>query len=206
MLVFLSLVWIPAALAGEGSSGSTAAGSTAAGSTAVVPRPIAGHPVLELRGGVDTTALGRDKAPLPTICAEVTPLDRFSLEACGNGAGVLHTADVPDTMHLRLRYAAARVRQGATEAALMLGAGMTEVASGIDAPGFRFGPATTPDQVEAAGPELSAGVKARWWPHSRAYVTFEIGGGAAWIPAAPTVVGTPGPVVGFGGVTVGAGF
>ncbi len=177
-----------------------------AASTAVTPRPIAGHPVLELRGGVDTTALGRDDAPLPTLCAEVTPLDRLSVEACGNGAGVLHQQDVPDTMHLRMRYAPVRVRRGAGEAALVVGAGMTEVTNGADEPGFRFGAATSADQVEAAGAELSTGVKARWWPHPRAYVTFEIGGGAAWIPAAPTVVGTSGPIVGFGAVTVGAGF
>lgn len=195
MLVLSPFLWLPLALADEG-----------ARAAAVTPRPIAGHPVLELRGGVDTTGLGRDKAPLPTICAEVTPVDRVSLEACGNGAGVLHTADVPDTMHIRLRYAVARIRQGAAETSLVVGAGITEVTNGADAPGLRFGTATSADQVEAAGTEVSAAAKVRWWPHARAYVTFEIGGGAAWIPAAPTVVGSSGPLVGFGGVTVGAGF
>lgn len=175
-------------------------------SVAVVPRPFFGHPVFELRGGVDTTALGRDDAPLPTICAEVSPLDRLSVEACGNGAGVLHQADVPDTMHIRMRYAPLRVRRGMGEASLVFGAGITEVTSGMDAPGLRFGPATSADQVEAAGTELSTAVKARRWLGTRGYVTFEIGGGAAWIPAAPTVVGTQGPIVGFGAVTVGAGF
>jgi len=171
---------------------------------AVVPRPFAGHPVVELRVGVDAAALGSE-SPLPTLCGEVTPLDRLSVEACGNGGGVLHNRDVPDMSHYRVRYAAARVRRGAGEASLVVGAGLAEVQSGADAPGFRTGPAVE-GQVEAAGAEASAGVKARWWPHPRTYVAFEVGGGVAWIPGAPEVIGAASPAVGFAGVTVGAGF
>lgn len=106
--------------------------------------------------------------------------------------------------HFRVRYAAARVRRGAGEAALVLGAGLAEVQSGRDAPGFRVDAGK--GDVEAAGGEVAAGVKARWWAHERAYVTMEVGGGAAWIPGAPEVIGADGPVVGFVGLTVGAGF
>lgn len=177
-----------------------------AGLFAVVPRPFAGHAVFEMRAGVDTSILGAGSTPTPTICAELTPLDRLSVEACGNGSGVLHEADAPDMMHLRLRYAPLVVRRGGAEAALVVGAGMAEVQRTADAPGFRFGPADSPDQIEAAGGELSVGVKGRWWPHERAFVALEVGGGAAYIPGAPTAIGAAGPIVAFAGATIGAGF
>ncbi len=188
------LLLLGSALAAEG-----------AASRAVVPRPLVGHPVLEMRVGVDAAAIGGGDVPLPTICAEVTPIDRLSVEACGNGSGVVHAQDVPDMAHFRLRYAAARLRRGAGEAALVVGAGFAEVQRGIDAPGFRFGDASA-GQVEAAGAEAAVGVKARWWAHERAYLSMEVGGGVAWIPGAPEVVGTSGPAVVFTGLTVGAGF
>jgi hypothetical protein len=168
--------------------------------------PIAGHPVFELRAGVDPDTFGADHAPHPTLCAEVSPLDRLSVEACGNGSGFLHHDDAPDTAHFRVRYAPVRVRRGPGEASLVFGAGFAEVQSGADDPGFRFGRATTPDQREAAGGELSAAVKGRLWPTPRAYVTAEIGGGAAFVPAAPVVLDLPEPLVGFFAVTLGAGF
>ncbi|MFN7142809.1 MAG: hypothetical protein ACK4YP_03470, partial [Myxococcota bacterium] len=133
------------------------------GSRVVVPRPVLGHPVVELRVGVDAAALARSEQPLPTFCGEVTPIDRLSVEACGNGAGVLHRQDVPDMAHFRVRYATARVRRGAGEAALVLGAGLAEVQRGEDAPGFRVDAAE--GAVEAAGGEIAAGVKERWWAH-----------------------------------------
>ena len=58
-------------------------------SEVVVPRPIAGHPVFEMRVGVDRV----DALHHPFICAEGAPLAWLSVEACGTGAGILHHDD-----------------------------------------------------------------------------------------------------------------
>ena len=95
---------------------------------------------------------------------------------------------------------------GRVEGGLLLGAGFAEVQRGSDEPGFRFGEAQTADQVEAAGPEVSASLKGRFWVDEKAYIVADLNAGAAYVPAAPTVMGSGGPVLAFGALTVGLGF
>jgi hypothetical protein len=168
---------------------------------AVKARPLAGRPVLDLRVGASTNT-----GPHPQICLEGYPLASVSLEACGTGAGFLHQDDAPDMAHFRGRWTALRGARGATDAALLVGAGFAEIQSTADKPGFRFGEAVEPNQVEAAGPEASVSAKARFWMHERTYIVADVNAGAAYIPGAPTVIGEGGPVVPFGQVTVGLGF
>ena len=169
-----------------------------------VPRPVLGRPVFDLRAGVDGVA--QDGAGMhPYLCGEVSPIWRLSVEACGNGAGVLHQADVPDMAHFRVRLAALTRRRGRAEGTLLGGVGLTEVQRTSDAPGFRLGAAET-GQVEAAGPEISLGIKGRYWLEERAYLVVGATVGAAHIPGASEVMGWRGPTVGFGSLTVGAGF
>jgi hypothetical protein len=180
-----------------------AAGSS---STATVPRPIAGHPVLELRVGADRL----EELRHPVICAEGAPLAWLSFEACGTGAGLLHRDEAAsDAAHFRARARVAGATAGRATIDGLLGAGFMEVQrTSQDEAGFRFGQARSPDQVEAAGPEVSATVKGRYFvdPGARTYVTADLNVGAAAIPAAPAVMGAGGPIVPFGMLTVGMGF
>lgn len=170
----------------------------------LVPRPLLGHPVFDLRFGAGV-ATGTSGGPL-IVCAQARPMARLAVEACGNGAGWLHDGDVPDFAHFRLRGVVATRSWGTVEGEVVALAGLAELQSGADSPGFQLGTPTVGDPVEAAGPEAALAVQARAWVHERAYVTADLTAGAAHIPGAPAVAGTAGPVVAFGALTVGAGF
>lgn len=172
-------------------------------SIAVNPRPIAGHPVFELRIGVDRV----DELEHPFLCGEGSPLPWLSLEACGNGAGLLHQDEGVDFAHFRTKARVLGAASGRGTLDWLVGAGFAEIQRTADAPGFRFGRPKTSDPIEAAGPEVSMSLKGRYFadPGARAYVTADLNVGAAAIPGAPQVVGT-GPVVPFAAFTVGLGF
>lgn len=180
-------------------------------SATVLRQPIAAHPVFELRAGVDARPGGPREGPArPYLCGELTPIRRVSLEGCGNGAGVLQDEQLSDFAHFRLRVAAVQQQIGHWDIDVLPGLGWAEVQRGKDAPGFRFG-AAEPGQVEAAGAEASISVKARVWVHQRVFGTVDLNTGAAIIPGAPQVLGTPqtagaGPLLPFASLTAGVGF
>lgn len=167
-------------------------------------RPVVGHPVLDLRVGVDAIAQGEDRVH-PYVCGEVSPFRRFSIEACGNGSGVLHQSDGPDVAHFRVRSVVFAAQGKRMDGSVVVGAGFTEVQRATDKPGFRFGSASV-DQVEAAGPEASLGFKGRYWVTDRNYVTADAVAGSAYVPGAPNVMGWSSPVVPFVSFTMGVGF
>ena len=169
-----------------------------------VPGPIAGHAVFELRAGVNGVAQ-REGPMRPYLCAEASPLRRLSVEACGNGSGVLHQAEGPDVAHFRLRGAPLVHETGRLRAMMMVGVGITEVQSTADRPGFKFGSANEA-QVEAAGPEASVGFKGRYWMTRQSHVSVDVVAGTAYIPGAPAVMGWASPVVPFVSLTTGMGF
>ena len=164
-------------------------------------RPLAGHAVLDLRVGGDTT-----QGHHPTICLAGFPLERLSIEACGTGSGVLHHDDAPDLAHFRARFTVLQAEGRSTDLALLAGAGFAEVQRTADEPGFRFGEPTEPDPVEAAGPEVSASVQGRYWFLPKAYAIADVNAGVAAVPGAPAVLGHGGPAVPFASVTLGLGF
>ena len=166
-------------------------------------RPVAGHAVFDLRAGVQASDLQH-----AYICAEGSPTAWLSLEACGNGSGVLHQSPSPDLAHFRSRVRAAGASVGRLDADLLFGVGFAELQRTADQPGFKFGRARADDQVEGAGPEASVSVKGRFWTDAggRTYVSADLNAGAAVIPAATTILDQDGPVVPFGALTVGLGF
>lgn len=168
------------------------------------PQPIAGHPVFDLRVGLDGRVNSEPQVH-PNVCAEVSPLRRWSVEACGNGAGILHQSDGADMAHFRLRAAPFMRQFGRLGVQVMGGIGFTEVQRTADAPGFRFGAAQT-EQVEAAGPEVSIGLKGRYWITPHSHVALDAVVGSAYIEGAPTVMGWDSPVVPFAALTTGMGF
>jgi hypothetical protein len=190
------------ALIGLLAAAPAAADPPGAGSTHTLRRPVAGHPVLHLRGGVDA-APGLGAGDRPTICGELAPHRAVSFEACGRGSGTLHTDSIPDAMHLRVRAVAARVERGRLDAALLPGLGVMEVQNGADRPGLRF---SADDPVESAGPEVSLSAQGRWYPTPRAYLVMDVNVGVAHVPGAPTVMGAASPILPFAGISAGAGF
>lgn len=167
-----------------------------------VPNPVAGHPVFDLRVGVDQ--IGPDH---PYLCGELSPLAWLSVEGCGTGSGFLHQGDSPEMAHFRSRARLASVGEGRLQGDFLFGAGFAEVQRTVDQVGFRFGKAREPEQVEAAGPEASISAKARYWVDrgGKSYLTADLNTGVAVVPGAPTVMGT-GPVIPFAALTVGMGF
>ncbi len=166
------------------------------------PRPFAGHPVLEVRVGAGTSG----PSGHANVCAEVSPIHRLSLEACGNGAGMLHHARVPDMAHFRVRGTVVEKRWGRTSLGALVGAGFAEVSTGVDEPGFLFGAARSREQSSGAGAEGSVSGKARHWVHERAYLVGDVNAGLAWIPSAPVVLDQQGAAVPFFSASVGLGF
>ena len=170
---------------------------------AFVPKPIAGHPVLDFRVGVD-----RVGAKHPVICAEVAPAGWWSIEGCGTGSGVLHHGNEADMAHFRARLRTAGIDHGRTEVDFLLGLGIAEVQTTADEPGFKFGAPVDANPIEAAGPEASVAAKGRLWLDNggRTYTSADLSVGVAAIPGAPAVLGQQGPVVPFAALTVGLGF
>ena len=183
-------------------SGRASAEPPGGASSHTLRRPVAGHPVLHLRGGVDA-APGLGAGDRPTVCGELSPHRAVSFEACGRGSGTLHQDSIPDAMHLRLRAVAARLERGALEAALLPGLGVMEIQNGADRPGLRF---SADDPVESAGPEVSLSAQGRWYPTPRAYLVIDANVGVAHVPGAPTVMGAASPILPFVGISAGAGF
>jgi hypothetical protein len=176
------------------------------GSRATLPRPVAGHALLELRGGASAPTGPNLPIQRATLCGELTPLRRIGIESCGNGAGTLHNDAVADFFHIRARVTALELSRGRAEGALVVGVGIAEVTRTADAPGLRFGQASEANPIEAAGSELSFSAKGRWWATDKAHLVGDLNIGVAHIPGAPAVVGTQGSAVPFATFTAGLGF
>ncbi|MEM6929754.1 MAG: hypothetical protein AAF602_22640 [Myxococcota bacterium] len=174
------------------------AGPSLDGTTA---RPLLGHAFVELRGGVQAGNTGVGG----TLCGQISPLRYVAIEACGSGGGFLFPDASSELVHFRAEAHIPLRSQGPLDLALEPGIGFTELEAGADAPGFRFGPARSPDQREGAGPSASLAIKGRWWARPRWFVTMETGVSVASIPSAPVVAGS-GPVITSGMTTVGIGF
>ncbi len=162
------------------------------------------HSVLDLRVGVQAIAHEEGQAH-PYVCGEVSPMKRVSIEACGNGSGILHRAEGSDMAHFRLRGSLATFLRGSSSASLVVGAGFMEVQRTADRPGFDFG-SSEAGAVEAAGPEASVGIRARRWISDRSCFTADAVVGSAYVEGAPLVMGWTSPVVPFASLTVGVGF
>jgi hypothetical protein len=163
---------------------------------------VAGHPVLELRGGLAASPA----ATGGVLCAEVSPVAPVAVDACGTGGGFLTPDAGSEMMHLRVEMNVGLYEGHRTDLTLQPGLGMAEIQRGADEPGFRFGPASSPSQRDGAGLDAAASLKGRVWPTGGVYVSAEVSVGAGWIQAAPVVLGGGGTVVPYALGTVGLGF
>lgn len=165
------------------------------GASAFVPQPIFGRPAVELRGGLDHAAT-------PLVCGEVHVLAFLALDACGTGSSWFHQRALDEMSHYRAEASMRLHGRGRAEWWLQPGFGFAEVQRGADAPGFRTRPGPTP---EAAGPELTASTKGRWWVHRGVSAVAEVNVAAAWVPAAPEVLALP-ELLPSASISVGVGF
>lgn len=183
-------------------SAEVAAASDAVGMASDVPKPLVGHALFDLRGGLGSGPTG----PNGQVCVEVAPVKHVAVEACGTGGGFLYPEVGEEIMHLRAEANIELWRRGRGELVLQPGLGMAEIQRGTDSPGFRFGPATEANQGDAAGLEASLSTKGRWWVGDWAYLVGELSFGTAWVEAAPIVLDQDSPIVPFAIGTFGVGF
>jgi hypothetical protein len=128
-------------------------------STAPPPRPDeaeADHPP---RNYVNLRVGGSSGSQGFVLCAEVAPLSMLSVEACGNGSGVLHNEFTPEIAHFRanLRITSLKMDMGWLEP--RVSAGFAEMQVGADSAGFSFA-GVGPTGSDTAGPELGASLRA----------------------------------------------
>ena len=161
-------------------------------------------PRVQLRTGVEQLIQPR-ASDLPaslTFCGEVRIVGPVSMAACGNGSGILHQRDLADVAHFRLQGLSPEVQRGAWLGQGYVGGGIMEVQRGQDALGFRFG-AGVEGQVEAAGPELSLGLRLR---RKETPLIVDMTGGVAHVPGAIEVFGVEQATLPSVGLTVGVGY
>ncbi len=140
----------------------------------------------------------------PEMCLEISPWQPIALEACGNGAGFLHSEDRPEIAHFRVRW---RVLQWALPGAVIepqIGAGFAELQIGEDAPGFAFG--RTAGGVSTAGPEAVAAIRALWPVGGGIELLADLAAGAAWLPAADQLAVAQPVYYPFAAFSIGFGF
>lgn len=106
-----------------------------------------------LRAGLSSA----DQNDRPVLCLEVAVHWGLSAEACGTGAGILHS-DGGELAHFRGKYSLIERKTVAGKLRGQVGAGFAELQLGDDEPGFSFGdPAAGSDS--AAGPEGSVALQ-----------------------------------------------
>jgi hypothetical protein len=128
-------------------------------------------------GAASTDSNGR-----PTVCMEVRAVSRLSVEGCGTGSGVLHSASGGEMAHFRAKWRldSRPVRRGLLRT--HAGVGFAELQIDADEPGFVVNP--RPGSVEAVGPETSLSLQ--WLrPMGRGWeLLVNTSAGVAWIPGA----------------------
>lgn len=139
------------------------------------------------------------------MCLELSPLEAFSMEACGTGSEILHHENAPELAHFRAKYT---LTQWKTEIGWLqprVGVGFTELQVGADDPGFQFFGVGS-RAVETAGPEASLGIRGLYPLGSHFDLVGELSLSMAWLRYAPQLTMPQSqfqPAVSF---TLGAGF
>lgn len=160
---------------------------------------------LNLRGGFGNQPIDAAAGARPQICAEVSPLDFFGIEACGTGNGFLFEPG-SELVHFRgkLRLASMTTSEAGTLSP-HVALGFAELQVGDDGPGFDFF-GTGATGVETAGPEAGASLR---WSYPLPW-DFEVIADAslalAWLPHAPALTTSMSPWQPSGAVTVGVGW
>jgi hypothetical protein len=150
-------------------------------------------------GAASTDSNGR-----PTVCMEVRAVSRLSIEGCGTGTGLLHSASGGEMAHFRAKWGLdSRVFQRGVLRTHM-GVGFAELQIDADEPGFVITP--SPGSVEAVGPEASLSLQ--WLRPVRGDWEFLVNtsAGLAWIPGAGDLAEAQNTVQPFVSFEIGVGW
>jgi hypothetical protein len=123
----------------------------------------------------------------PTLCLELSPLDRISVEGCGTGSGFLHQDPEPEIAHFRAHFRLTSWKAPIGWLQPRLSAGFAELQVGEDSSGFHFN-GTGPTGVETAGPEVGASLRALLPVYSGLELVGELGLNVAWFRHAPQLL------------------
>ncbi|WP_375768569.1 hypothetical protein NR798_43970 [Archangium gephyra] len=141
----------------------------------------------------------------PTLCLELSPLERFSVEACGNGSGFLHHEDEPEVAHFRAHFMLTSWKTPLGWLQPRVNAGFAELQLGADGSGFHF-EGTGPSGVETAGPEVGASLRALLPVSAGFELVGELGLGAAYFHHAPRLLQPQAAFQPTASFTLGVGF
>lgn len=123
------------------------------------------------------------------MCLEVSPLEAWSLEACGTGSEILHHENSPELAHFRGKYSLTNWKTEIGWLQPRVGLGFTELQLGQDDPGFQF-LGVGPRGVETAGPEASFGIRGLHPLLGGFELVGELSFSMAWLRYAP-LLATP---------------
>ncbi len=120
----------------------------------------------------------------PSICLELSPLERVGVEACGTGSGFLHHDPEPEIAHFRANFTLTSWKTQHAWLQPRLSAGFAELQVGEDGTGFHFsGVGAT--GIDTAGPEVGASLRALLPVSSNFELVGEVGLSAAYFRYAP---------------------
>jgi hypothetical protein len=157
---------------------------------------------VNLRAGVSAQSAGTGRA---NLCLETAPLDRFSIEACGNGSGFLDNDPTPELAHFRGYWKAAWWKKNDYVFTPRIGAGFAELQVGEDAPGFRFN-GVDRNAASTSGPETLVSMQMRRPVGAGFEVVGDLQAGAAYLAHAPELKLPSTEVQPFAALTLGMGW
>lgn len=157
---------------------------------------------VNIRAGAVAAQTGSGRRP--NICLEASPWAPLSVETCGTGSGFIHDDPAPEMAHFRAHFRLAEWRAGKARLRPRIGAGMAELQTGKDAPGFRF--ADAGGGISTAGPETLGSLQVVHPAGGGFELVAEAHMGAAYLAHAPALTPRFDATQPFGGVTVGIGF
>jgi len=157
--------------------------------------------VVNFRGGLSSAS----DSSRPTMCLEVSPWGPLSMEACGTGAGFLHSDPGSEIAHFRTKWTAAAWKLESSNLKLQPGLGFAELQLMADDPGFQFG-SSAAGGIETAGPEASLSLQ---W-HHHLFSGFELVAdfnlGVGWFQHAPELLVPQNEIQPFVDLTIGLGW
>jgi hypothetical protein len=139
------------------------------------------------------------------MCLEVSPLEAWSLEACGTGSEILHHENSPELAHFRGKYSLTNWKTEIGWLQPRVGLGITELQVGRDDPGFQF-LGVGPRGVETAGPEASIGIRGLYPLIGGFDLVGELSLSMAWLRYAPQLATPQSQLQPAVSLTVGGGF
>lgn len=141
----------------------------------------------------------------PAVCFEVTPVEMVGVEACGNGAGFLHTENVPEIAQFKAKVRGPALKREELWIEPWVGVGFAEMQIAEDTLGFHFG-GTGPLGVETAGPLVTAAARGLMPVGQGFELVGEASVGGAFLPAAPQLATPQSPFQLLLSISLGIGF